>query len=718
MICEISSDAIHWSCTVSLDIAGSPNGPNEPANPHLRIKFDETTDKSQVELILRRAQAAILNYPERNYRDYMTKSRDELSLMPRQHEFSENKIVVQLRDPNATDVHFVDLPGLIQNADGQLIKLIERLTKREIAKSNTIIVIAMPMSDDYQLMQAVKLAQKADPSGQRTLGVLTKPDYLTTGATGMRNEWRLIIEGQKHKTAHGYFCVRLPDDEERKARKTPAEMEELARSFFESQTPWSEMQDEFGYRFGVKNLVKYISPILMNMIEKNLPLLLKEVDDELAKARFALAALPVLVGQDSPALEIVKRITAFCDEIKNEIFGSQTHRLTQQSRNTYNDFKANIQNTRPRFETQPWTSSLADPNPVTSSHNPVLTIADVRKEIEETTGWELPGHIPFEATENIILRHLRPWERITFDCFEEIFSILERFIDPLKDRHFKPYYFLLDHVRVQVKTLLAQSKDNCEKTLDKLLHLEQKPVYTWNTEILLEQENQWFDNLRDRNGSYNGRSSPTNREELMVMAKVYAYFQVSHRRFIDYAPLMMEHELKQYFVSTLNTKLLSSIFSPSTPSSKPLEKRLQDLLLEDPINANKRAQLTTKITTLSKIRSRITAFGVRQRSAFEDEEPVLHDSDLSDSGSVFEGGQRRAASLRSNQSFGNHGSRLGTPSPAPSLNLAMPSTIPNAPSIPLALGSSNDGSSWGLGQGWGSSFAPAADSVKKKKKKK
>ncbi|PPR06273.1 hypothetical protein CVT24_000892 [Panaeolus cyanescens] len=612
MICEISSDATEWSCTVSLDIAGTsvPNGAGGSVKGHRRILFDRTTDKTQVEIILRRAQAAILNYPDRDVEDFLTKSKDELTLMSRQHDFSENKIVVQLKDPKATDVHFVDLPGLIQNADSSLIKLIQHLTKKEISQKNTIIVIAMPMTDDYQLMQAVKLAQKADPTGLRTLGVLTKPDSLSSGATGSRNEWRSIIEGYKHKTQHGYFCVRLPDDEDRNSGKTHAEMETIAKDFFESQSPWSDMQAEFGWRFGVKNLVKYISPLLMKMIETNIPLLLKEVQDELTKSRAALAALPVLSTQD-PAVEIIMRITAFCDEIEKEVFGSQTHKLAQQSRRVYNDFKESIQDTQPRFDPSPCRLSLSIPP--ASNHNPVLTIADVQKEIEETTGWELPGHVPFEATENIVLRHIKPWNDITFNCFEQIYTIVDDFLDPLKKKHFKPYFYLLAHIEKHVRAHLSHSKLNCETMLNKLLALEQKPIYTWNTDILQEQVNLWFTSLYDQNGYQYSRT--THNENLDMMAKLYAYCKVASRRFIDYAPLMMEHELKQFFMSTLKSKLLASIFSPSPPSAVSLETRLSNLLCEDPITANRRSELIAKITTLSQIRGRISAFNIRQLGA-------------------------------------------------------------------------------------------------------
>ena|SRR6266511_3300216 len=87
-------------------------------------------------------------------------------------------------------VMLTDNLGLIQNADDHLIATVKDLVKDYIAKENTLIVIAMPMTgqflwlifarftqtvfftDDYENMQAVHLARDdgADPSGNRTIG--------------------------------------------------------------------------------------------------------------------------------------------------------------------------------------------------------------------------------------------------------------------------------------------------------------------------------------------------------------------------------------------------------------------------------------------------------------------------------------------------------------------------------------------------------------------
>ncbi len=132
-------------------------------------------------------------------------------------------------------------------------------------------------------MQAVLLAKKdmADPEGNRTIGmrtlsmnfcplcfydvgVLTKPDMLGEGASNARNNWKEVLEGTKHVTTHGYYCVRLPDDEQRARGVTRIEAQRVGDEFFNSTVPWNQIDRS---RFGIPNFVKYISALLVKLIE-------------------------------------------------------------------------------------------------------------------------------------------------------------------------------------------------------------------------------------------------------------------------------------------------------------------------------------------------------------------------------------------------------------------------------------------------------------------
>jgi hypothetical protein len=104
------------------------------------------------------------------------------------------------------------------------------------------------------------------------LGVLTKPDTLTQGASGSLKRWQDIIEDREHelqsrghRLKHGYYVVRLPDDEERSRNINRADTLRIATEFFENTPPWSGIANR--NRLGIPNLVSDISRLLVNFIE-------------------------------------------------------------------------------------------------------------------------------------------------------------------------------------------------------------------------------------------------------------------------------------------------------------------------------------------------------------------------------------------------------------------------------------------------------------------
>jgi vacuolar protein sorting-associated protein 1 len=76
-----------------------------------------------------------------------------------------------------------------------------------------------------------------------------------------------IIEGHQleHRLKHGYYCVRLPDDEERAGNISRTELSRKATELF-STAPWNTVASR--NRFGVHNLVSDLSLKLVSLIEK------------------------------------------------------------------------------------------------------------------------------------------------------------------------------------------------------------------------------------------------------------------------------------------------------------------------------------------------------------------------------------------------------------------------------------------------------------------
>lgn len=105
------------------------------------------------------------------------------------------------------------------------------------------------------------LVKEADPSGKRTLGVLTKPDRIEEATFC---NWQAILDGKEHRLFHGYYVVKNP---------TPSELGnvnwEQARAnekmFFQS-APW--VGSNFDSRLGADNLGVKLAGLLEQIIKE------------------------------------------------------------------------------------------------------------------------------------------------------------------------------------------------------------------------------------------------------------------------------------------------------------------------------------------------------------------------------------------------------------------------------------------------------------------
>src|SRR6267154_1953983 len=92
MECTMSSHATSWSCTITLRIGFDNNG--KDLQQPTTVPFGKTiTDKSEVEVWLRRAQAAILN-PNVPSSGFHTKTIEELRNTKNTLKFSRNVVCV------------------------------------------------------------------------------------------------------------------------------------------------------------------------------------------------------------------------------------------------------------------------------------------------------------------------------------------------------------------------------------------------------------------------------------------------------------------------------------------------------------------------------------------------------------------------------------------------------------------------------------------------
>ncbi|KAJ3551062.1 hypothetical protein NM688_g4940 [Phlebia brevispora] len=659
MECSIRGGTSSWACQISLLRTNSNNTSTSAFGARI-------SNKEDVELNIRRAQAAILN-PHLNSDSFLDKSYDELKSLaennPRMLRFSRDTVVVDIEDPDGTDLFFVDLPGLIQNAAQDAdIDIVRTLVEDYIAEPQTIILITIPAIDDIENQQAVRLARIADPEGTRTIGVITKPDSLTAGAIGLRTKWENIIKGvdRAHTLRLGFYCVRLPDDAERTHSRD--EMECIATEFLRTTPPWSSLHNTS--RLGVRALVSDISELLMSIIEQSLPDILAKLEGLISECEKDLEDLPEPITVD-PATEILNRIISFCRDLQAIVSGqSEDKGFVHRNRAVYEKFNIAIRKTAPNFQPfedldkyvlgeDPTLAQDLNTEERPDTVMPPMDLYDVRRVIKESTGWELPRNIPYGAKVTLIRRSIELWSDPTSDCCDEIMTILRGEVDKQISEHFGRFRHLESHIGPIVRNYAVQVSVICKELVGEVLGREDTPYFTQNLHYLDSVYGKWLRRYKSarHNPQYYlitppGRVEPPvsrspsglsycpspeedilsilarlgypglkNEDlarlrpdafeaELCVMADVRAYFQVAYKRVIDNIPLTIQRSLCQKLADTLQAHLVDKLKLGSPDASR----RFDDLLAEDPRVQLKREELRTQLKQLREIQEKLQNF--------------------------------------------------------------------------------------------------------------
>jgi hypothetical protein len=145
MLC--TNTAIPWQAKVSLRLSHE-DGRLSAAST---IPFDETNDKAEITIILRRAQLAVLN-PTRPFDEFRRltdqECQDNIPLL----RFSKSTVVLEIIGADV-DVTFIDLPGIISNSDDVRLfttgfaNCVGRPRHRSNQRSHSILCVSRGMFD-------------------------------------------------------------------------------------------------------------------------------------------------------------------------------------------------------------------------------------------------------------------------------------------------------------------------------------------------------------------------------------------------------------------------------------------------------------------------------------------------------------------------------------------------------------------------------------------
>ncbi|KAJ8454305.1 hypothetical protein ONZ51_g13104 [Trametes cubensis] len=339
------------------------------------------------------------------------------------------------------------LVGSAGSADD--IALVRNLASTCIARPSCLVLLTVACETDFQNQGAHQLAKTYDPEGQRTIGVLTKPDRIPSGE---EDGWLRYIRNQSEPLTHGWFSNRL----------------------------------------GTYKLVERLSDLLSDKIRERLPGIQEELQDLLGTTDAQLEKLPKPPSSDALS-EVLHLISTFCKGLSQLLEGApEKDGLLQSIRPVHEAFHEAIRSTEPDF--RPYERQFAERNPgehkyiyppflaseESAPYKPkdnshAIFIDEVMDRARQAITRELPHHYPFVITQQYIGDFVAQWKKPYETLFREIQRVLIKHIKKFVSDQFSQYPNLMHRVHTIVGEYISSSSDATLDQLQLFLALEKRP---------------------------------------------------------------------------------------------------------------------------------------------------------------------------------------------------------------------------------------------------
>lgn len=100
--------------------------------------------------------------------------------------FANDVLSIDIEGPDRPQLTLVDLPGLFQNKTKGISEedkvMVQQLTERYISKPRTICLAVVAATNDYANQGILDKVQEFDRAGDRSVGIITKPDMIPRGS--------------------------------------------------------------------------------------------------------------------------------------------------------------------------------------------------------------------------------------------------------------------------------------------------------------------------------------------------------------------------------------------------------------------------------------------------------------------------------------------------------------------------------------------------------
>ncbi len=199
-------------------------------------------------------------------------------------DISTNPIELTIFSPDVFDTILIDLPGFImapeRHQSQELPEQIQRMNSAYMNDPSNILAVVNSATSDPATSMALREAYRADPGGDRSLGIVTKIDLCAKNATSAEGLLRML-RNEVLPLGLGRIGIRCRTHQEQRENIDFPTVIDRESQWIES----SGFDRDPEVRLGVPLLRRVLSETLIERVSGELPAIIRRLDAKIAKAK-------------------------------------------------------------------------------------------------------------------------------------------------------------------------------------------------------------------------------------------------------------------------------------------------------------------------------------------------------------------------------------------------------------------------------------------------
>nr|AFU81308.1 myxovirus (influenza virus) resistance 1 [Lagothrix lagotricha] len=503
---------------------------------------------------------------------------------------SHELITLEISSRDVPDLTLIDLPGItrvaVGNQPADIGRKIKALIKKYIQRQETISLAVVPSNVDIATTEALSMAQEVDPDGDRTIGILTKPDLVDNGTEDK------VVDVVRNLVFHlkkGYMIVKCRGQQEIQDQLSLSEALEREKVFFEDHPYFRDLLEEG--KATVPCLAEKLTSELITHICKSLPLLENQIKESHQKITEELQKYGVDIPEDEneKMFFLIDKINAFNQDITAFLQGEETVR--EEDSRLF---------TKLRNEFRKW--SVVIENNFKESHE--IMSRKIQKFENQYRGRELPGFVNYKTFETIVKQQIKALEEPAVDMLHTVTDMVRLAFTDVSIKNFDEFFNLHRTAKSKIEDIRAEQEREGEKQIRLHFQMEQI-VYcqdqVYRSALQKVRENELEEEKKSKKPCFTMIVEHFSAESSMeeIFQHLMAYHQEASKRISSHIPLIIQFFVLQTYGQQLQKAMLQLLQDKDTYSW---------LLKERSDTSDKRKFLKERLARLTQARRRLAQF--------------------------------------------------------------------------------------------------------------